>query len=290
MTTTHPGIVFKEFRQNKGFSAKEVAGDSITPQFLNKFERGVSDIRFSTLMELLVKINVTVDEFMQRMEQTLDRWIQQNEHAIDQAYLTGNSSALNQLIVENEQRYEETGQARYRLVAIIAQHEYNVCLAHLYTLDVAFVQNYLRQIDDWGKFELFIITYLASLFEPAESLVYARQILKRLDEDYHTNRWRCDAFLHIFYQAVVRGDLEMAESLWTQYKKLYVPERKLGYLHYDLYGKFVYGLLLIARGDNEGMDQCQRIIQVFRDDGGYASYANRLHVLMQKFQLAGRNS
>lgn len=278
----HPGIIFKELRIKKGLSTKEVAGDSVTPQFLNKFERGLSDIRFSTLLQLLTRINVTVAEFSFRLEDTLDHWLIKVEHEIDQAYLNNNSFAFEQFIDENDQLYASTGEKRYRLAGLIARYYYNEAMADIYEIDLPYAQAYLRETESWGRFELFLITYLSGLFNTEESLIYARQILRKLDEDYATNRWRYDAYLHLFFHTMMRGDAAAAEALWQDYLSLFKPERNLEYLHYDLYGRFVQGLLRITQGDAAGEVQCQRIIKTFSEDAGYQNYANRLHILLRR--------
>lgn len=280
----HPGVAFRQIRLQKGFSVKEVSGEFVTPQFLNKFERGVSDIRFSTLLELLTKMNVTIAEFSFFLEDTLDNWMISVEQQIDEAYLTGDSLGFSKFIQENEKLYQETNEIRYKLVAKVAKHHYNRTMAEIYDIDVSIVKEYLRNTESWGRFELYIVSYLAHLFEVEESIIYARQIFKKLDDDFLTNGWRYDAFLHIFLHMVQCEELEVAEVLWKDYIKLFDSERNIGYLHYDLFGRYIQGLLLILKGDTSGFLQCERVIKTFSEDAGYAVYARRLHVQLQRIQ------
>lgn len=280
----HPGRVYKKMRIAKGYSVREAAGAVVTPQFLNKFEREASDIRFSTLLALLERINVTVAEFGFQMEETLDHWLYQFEYQLDNSYTTGNSQALQQLISENEAAYQETGEIRYQIAEIIAKCYYNASLADVYSYDQTVVSNFLRETESWGRFELFVISYLSRLFSREESVLYARQILKNIDQDWETNRWRYDAYLHLMAHLVGLDELVAAEKLWQAYEKEFTADRNLTYLHQDLYGRFVQGLLLMAQGEPAGASQCERIIKTFGEDSGYPAYANRMHVMYQSFK------
>src|SRR5699024_10191772 len=57
------GTTFRTFRQNKGYTLKQVATGIVSVSFLSKFERGDSDISFSTMGDLLDRIMVTFEEF-----------------------------------------------------------------------------------------------------------------------------------------------------------------------------------------------------------------------------------
>lgn len=281
---THPGMIYKEFRTGRGYSVREAAGNSVTPQFLNKFERGDSDIRFSTLLELLNRINVTVAEFSHQIDATMDKWLMRVEQELDQALVNGGSITLEKFIRTKEKLYEETGEIRYHLVAILGRVAYNSVLREIYPVDMKEIRSYLSETETWGRFELFLISYPNMLFSKEESLIYAQQILKGIDDDFQTNRWRLDAYLHIIYQMIRAEEFLLAEQLWQGYTKLFVNERSLTYLHHDLYGRFIHGLLLMTQGDPEGRHQCERLIKTFGEDAGYGAYANRLHMVLQDYK------
>ncbi len=282
----HPGKVFKEFRTGKGWSVKEAAGNSVTPQFLRKFESGNSDIRFSTLLELLNRINVTVTEFSCQMEDSLDHWLFQVENELDQAYLSGNSFALQTFITANDDRYQTTGELRYRLVAIMGMFMYDQSMSVRYNADLQPVRTYLRETETWGRFELFLIAYLATAMQIEESLLYARQILKGINSDYETNMWRYDAYIHIIAQMVTQKRMDLAETLWQDYQAHFSPDRSLRYIHQDLYGSFIHGLIKVYQGDPQGEKQCLRIIDTFALDSGYQTYANRLNIMLYRYKAA----
>lgn len=281
---THPGRIYKEFRTGRGYSVREAAGNSVTPQFLNKFERGDSDIRFSTLLELLNRINVTVAEFSHQIDATMDKWLMRVEQELDQALVNGSSMTLEKFISTKEKLYQETGEIRYHLVAILGKIAYNSVLREIYPVDMEDIRRYLSETETWGRFELFLISYPNTFFSKEESLIYAQQILKGIDDDFQTNRWRLDAYLHIIYQMIRAEEFLLAEQLWQGYTKLFVNERSLTYLHHDLYGRFIHGLLLMAQGDPEGRYQCERLIKTFGEDAGYGAYANRLHMVLQDYK------
>lgn len=281
---THPGKIYKEFRISRGCSVREAAGNSVTPQFLNKFERGDSDIRFSTLLELLNRINVTVAEYSHQIDATMDKWLMRVEHELDQAFTIGDSFDLQSFIIRKEEQYHATGEIRYHLVSILGKFIYNAVLKEVYPTDMETIRNYLNETESWGRFELFLISYPHTLFSKEESLIHAQQILKAIDDDFQTNRWRLDAYLHIIYQMIRAEEFQLAEQLWQKYTDLFANERSLTYLHHDLYGRFIQGLLRVAQGDKGGIQQCERLIKTFGEDAGYRAYANRLHILLLDYK------
>ena len=57
------GAVYKEIRESKGLSQKEVVGDRISRQSLISFEKGDSTPRYETMDYLLRQIDMSFAEF-----------------------------------------------------------------------------------------------------------------------------------------------------------------------------------------------------------------------------------
>ncbi|CUR62715.1 helix-turn-helix domain-containing protein [Leuconostoc gelidum subsp. gasicomitatum] len=60
---TKIGEIFKIFRTGKNITLKEASQNIVSYPFLSKFERGLTDISFTHLLELLDRINVQLSEF-----------------------------------------------------------------------------------------------------------------------------------------------------------------------------------------------------------------------------------
>lgn len=65
MTSLHPfGPHFKRWRERRGYSLKEAAGDIVSPQFLSQFEKERKSITIDKLSRLLIAIGVDIADFM----------------------------------------------------------------------------------------------------------------------------------------------------------------------------------------------------------------------------------
>ncbi|GAP00345.1 helix-turn-helix domain-containing protein [Fructobacillus ficulneus] len=60
---TEIGEVFRLFRKGKNVTLQEASRGIVSYTFLSKFERGLTDISFMHLLELLDRINVQLSEF-----------------------------------------------------------------------------------------------------------------------------------------------------------------------------------------------------------------------------------
>lgn len=275
------GKIFQEIREKKNQSIIDTSEGIVTPQFLRKYERENGDIRFSNLIQLLNRLNVTIDEFIFEIDESLDIWLYEIEEEIDQAYHAGNSFLLKKFVEKQERYYQQTEESRFLFASIIGKRFYNYIFLPSYTVDLTPIADYLRETETWGKFEFFLITYNEDLFKPEEAYFYATRLMKQDQGSFEVKKWRHDAVLHLARYLIDQNHLVEAEAIMTSYLKRLTPNRDLKYLHYDLYAKFVYGLLLVKKKDPAGKRQCERIIEIFVEDCGYHNYGNRLNIVYQ---------
>lgn len=275
------GKFFQEFREKKNQSIMNTSEGIVTPQFLRKYERENGDIRFSNLLQLLGRLNITFDEFVFEIDDSMDVWLYIIEEEIDQAYHAGNSFLLKKFVENQEKLYRQTNEERFLFAALIGKRFYNYIFLPSYTVDLAPIADYLRETETWGKFEFFLITYNGDLFKPEEAYFYTRRLVKQYDGSFEMRKWRYDALLHLTRYLIEENYLDQAEKILLEYMEKITPNRDLKYIHYDLYAKFVYGLLLVKKKNPKGQRQCERIIDIFVEDCGYVNYGNRLNILYQ---------
>ncbi|GCF93726.1 hypothetical protein NRIC_16170 [Enterococcus florum] len=276
------GKIFKQFREGKNLST-QAAAEIISPQFLRKYEKNQSDIRLTNLLQLLNRINVTIEEFTAEIENSLDYWMLEIESRIDQAYHAGNSFQLKKFIEEQEENYHQTKELRFCLIALVGQYYYNLIFLPKYVADLSPIKDYLRETESWGTFELFLVTYVSHIFHAEEAFLYAVQLLKKQGGSIEVQKWRYDAILHLVLLLLNQNHLEHAQKLMSLFFSHRQANPHLKFIHHDLYAKFVNGLLLIKLGEVKGKEDCERVIQIFVEDLGYADYGNRLNILYQTF-------
>lgn len=282
------GNVFKKIREEKNLSIKETAADIVTTQFLGKYENGRSDIRFTNLLQLLSRMNVTTEEFLAHLTDNMDTWLLKTEQDLDYAYNAGNSFLLKTFIEKQEEDYQETKDDKYKFAAEIGKKYYNILFFEAYPIDFSEIREYLRKTEQWGKFELFLLTYCVSLFEADEMFLYGNQLIKRKSVSVTINKWRCDAALHIILSLLKVNEIAKAEQLMELYLAQISGDREFQYIHYDLFARFVQGLLLMKKGQADGKKQCNKIICIFADILGYTDYANRLNTLCDFYETTNQ--
>lgn len=275
------GKAFQEMREKKNLTITKTAEGIVSPQFLRKYERENGDIRFSNLVPLLNRLNTTMDEFVYENDLGLDVWLYKVEEEIDQAYHAGNSFLLKKFIEKQRKYYLETQENRHLFAAIIGERFYNYIFLPRYVVDLTPITDYLRETETWGRFEFFLITYNSDIFNPAEAYYYAQRLVGQEHGSFEVRKWRYDAVLHLARYLIEENELASAEKILLKYFDFLTENRDLKYFHYDLYAKFVYGLLLIRKNDPKGQYQCERVIEIFVEDCGYLNYGNRLNIIYQ---------
>ena len=65
MEFKHYGEIIQKIRQDRNMSLKEAAGDSITPNNLSRFEKGLATVKVDTFFEILSKFNLDVEDYIE---------------------------------------------------------------------------------------------------------------------------------------------------------------------------------------------------------------------------------
>ena len=63
MEFKHYGEIIQKIRQDRNMSLKEAAGDSITPNNLSRFEKGLATVKVDTFFEILSKFNLDAEDY-----------------------------------------------------------------------------------------------------------------------------------------------------------------------------------------------------------------------------------
>lgn len=282
MTST--GDIFLQIRKNKGLSAKEVAGDIISPQFLRKFENNLSDISLNNFLQLLARMDTTMMEFISETDQTIDVWLHTIERDLDIAFNSGNSFLLKKFIEDNDREFAETKEKRFFLVSLVGKFYYNHSFHKVYDIDATPLLEHLRKIEQWGKFELFLATYMYLFFEDDEAFIYGTHLLKRTHPSVEINQWRQDLALHFALKLIQKNDLEHAGKILSVYFSNIASQHDTNYIHNDLFAKFIQGILLMKTDYEQGKKQVEEILYIFHDILGHTDYANKLNTLYIFFQ------
>lgn len=180
------GATFRTFRQNKGYTLKQVTTGIVSLSFLSKFERGESDISFSVMIELLDRMMVTYEEFYFLHNAGKNNAIEEFFNGAEEAYLLQDLTTINQLKKQSLEQYQQTTHIPYHCNALLL--EVYRSMIQLEEPDVenealTVLTDYLFDIEVWGYYELrlynstlfllppeLVITFSTTVYEKSEAM------------------------------------------------------------------------------------------------------------------------
>ena len=65
MEAKHFGEIVYKLRQDRNMTLKEVAGDTITPNNLSRFEKGLASVKVDTFFEILSRFNLDAEDYVE---------------------------------------------------------------------------------------------------------------------------------------------------------------------------------------------------------------------------------
>ncbi|WP_086349525.1 helix-turn-helix domain-containing protein [Candidatus Enterococcus clewellii] len=277
------GQVFKEIRERKGLKVTETAEGIVSPQFLRKFERGDSNISLSNYFLLMNRMNASTEEFIHEWQgDMVDSWLRNVEHELDIIGHSSNSLAFKKLINSYEEKYRETKEERFYHVAIVSKNIYNTIFTASFDVDMGVITNYLREVEEWGRYEFFLATYAQMPFEADELLLRTEQVFRRkIDKHMVLQHQVIDFLLHVAAHFIRLNQLTHAENILIMYRDSDSARKDLYSLPFDAYAEFLRGLLLIKKNEPAGIECCQQIITFFHQTVHHTDYANRLNMVYE---------
>ena len=90
MEFNHYGEIIHKIRQDRNMSLKEAAGDAITPNNLSRFEKGLSIVKVDTFFEILSKLNLDMEDYIEvfKIQDDNSQRIKQFANALNKNDLT----------------------------------------------------------------------------------------------------------------------------------------------------------------------------------------------------------
>ena len=73
MEAKHLGEIVYKLRQDRNMSLKEAAGDTITPNNLSRFEKGLATVKVDTFFEILSRFNLDAEDYVEVLHIQDDR-------------------------------------------------------------------------------------------------------------------------------------------------------------------------------------------------------------------------
>ena len=257
------GEFIKKIRQEKHLTQKELAEGILSKNFLSKFERGESKITSEIFMNLLERLNVSLDEFEQLVtsKHSQKEFLQKLEtfKSPKDGYLLENLKA------EEKQLFQSDRNRRHLHNQILVE-------AHLQYLqgkniDVKqkrVIQSYLFEVEEWGDYEWELFGNIVFCLSTKETHLYLDSIFRKARLGKHDTmhkRMLCRILLNIFLEDIEANSSEASQV--EAYLTELLEDEEFYYEKIRFY--YLQGILHIYQGHVEkGKLECMKMIDIFK--------------------------
>ena len=257
------GEFIKKIRQEKHLTQKELAEGILSKNFLSKFERGESKITSEIFLNLLERLNVSLDEFEQLVisKHSQKEFLQKLETFKSQkdGYL------LENLKKEEKQLFQSDRNRRHLHNQILVEaHIQYIQGKNIDVKQKRVIQSYLFEVEEWGDYEWELFGNIGFCLSPEETHLYLDSIFRKaslVKRDTMHKRMLCRILLNIFLE-----DIEANSSEASQVEAYLIELLKDEEFYYEKI-RFYYlqGILHIYQGHVEkGKIECMRMIDIFK--------------------------
>lgn len=181
----HPGETVRYIRKSKKVTLSELAQGEVSVAFLSRFERGECDISFTHLLNLLNKLNVTIDEFLYVKNDYEVSDFQQFFENVKKYVMEDNLHMLQVLHDRMNSLYIMKKKIHYLHFSVIAAlYVQRISKKQPDLKMVKLLSEYLSNVDVWGYYEL--VVYNNSLFSfPVDQMISLSRMAYEKSMDYN---------------------------------------------------------------------------------------------------------
>ena len=257
------GEFIKKIRKEKHLTQKELAEGILSKNFLSKFERGESKITSEIFLNLLERLNISLDEFEQLVtsKHSQKEFLQKLEtfKSPKDGYLLENLKA------EEKQLFQSDRNRRHLHNQILVE-------AHLQYLqgkniDVKqkrVIQSYLFEVEEWGDYEWELFGNIVFCLSTKETHLYLDSIFRKARLGKHDTmhkRMLCRILLNIFLEDIEANSSEASQV--EAYLTELLEDEEFYYEKIRFY--YLQGILHIYQGHVEkGKLECMKMIDIFK--------------------------
>lgn len=177
--------VLKALREERGFTIARLAEGIMSRETLNKFELRGTSMSSEKLTQILSKLNVTYEEYLNRLDMPSMDSKKVYDRLFRQALMHPNEEKYQALLQQLSEQYAETGDVFFQIKIEQFTIEYNYMKHHTLAgsqSGIDYITDYLNSIDSWGKFEISI--FGSCMFAFSNDYIYGN--LNRLNRRIHT--------------------------------------------------------------------------------------------------------
>lgn len=261
------GKTLRRLRQGKQVSISSLADEHLSKSQISRFERGESEISCSRLLNLLDKLNITIDEFVSTHSKTHTHFFTLLSR-VRKYYAEKNVTKLLKLLEDYAHKdYEST-----MIKAILSSIEPTVELSEE---EVTRLTDYLFSVEQWGYYEIILLSNCSRFINYNTLFLLTKEMVTSFaySEQNKTNKTLVTQLsincliISIDYSYFDHSDylIEKIEFLLRDELNFY---EKTVFL-------YVHGYYKLKQGQVSGKDDMRQALQIFKylgEDALYYSY------------------
>lgn len=255
---TEFGKIFRQFRESKGMSLREVARTDLSASQISRFERGLSSLSVESFYACLNNLNVSLGEFELRYRNYIqDDNIVFNSQ-ISEAYLEGNIPKL--LHILDKLVIQDT-KISY-LNSIVVKTAISMCdpSRKVSQKDIKILSDYLFSIEEWGNYELWLFGNTSFILSPQTLNLLGGEMINRThfySSSEENKRKVCMMTLNIISTFLEFDELTYSLKFLNYLDRITILETDTYIKMFHKYVKLVYSYKI---GDTEALYELNKLV------------------------------
>lgn len=261
------GRLFRQLRKEKKMTIVTASKDILSISQLSKFERGESNLSVQYFVQLLDRINITLEEYNFLMSDYEPNSLNQLVTGIKEGYTNRDFEKLQNLGEKEFKKWKISGNEnnRYNYIMIsVMRDELNDSMK-TQASEVEPLVDYLFSIEDWTYYEIVLFGNSMSAMPIQTTIVLSEELFYKT-KTFHNNEKHLKLIIHSLLNASLSCLLsdEIAKSL--QFQK-YISEliNVETYLYEKNLLMYLHGLYLLKTNNiSEGVKKVETALEICR--------------------------
>ncbi|MFZ8764630.1 Rgg family transcriptional regulator [Enterococcus diestrammenae] len=261
------GDLIKLKRKNRKISRKELSKNICSVNFLQRVENQNAKVDFETMLLLLDKMNIQMDEYIHELNSFSMTKKDKYRHQFILAVSNPDSTQI--FLDQMTDEFEKTKDLFYLLLAIemklVCQKLPNHSDIIVSDKEISIVYNYLETLETWDYFELALYGNCLYIFSEKNLTFDLKDVLSRFNKTSSLPKHKRAELKFIVNYLIIlfeNGSLEMVPTLLDE---LYTQTTSSDYIKWRLYWKIFNELFLSL--NKEILFDPTPIISLFRNLG-----------------------
>lgn len=226
------GTQFKTIRTERGYSASTVADGILSVSTLYKFEENDVNLSFIKVVQLLEKMHVDLDDFVQITDSNFNNEYQIFLNQMNALYSQNKLVDLEDIFISHLHQYQ-SNKDHFDLVCAATTMALLKNLNHNYPVNQALVSDltdYLLRVGDWQNFQITVFGNCLTIISSRVIDIMAKELITQHEEhrlNSKNSEYLLLALVNTIDAMIDRKDFIYAKKLVHDIESMDIPEISL---------------------------------------------------------------